>query len=156
MVPALGKNSRWKQFSLDHDQPSVFCVFLVSSFFLLLKCWRQIMRSFFSFSKQWQSKEERISGYYMAYRFMTAALFLSVLVFCTSRSSHPDYWFIYLSHIGFILQTLHLMVSAAVPVQFLLLSQNGKALPELKLKANQIVKDICHQFLQAVLIRCLV
>lgn len=53
----------------------------------------------------------------MAYRLLLAALFLSILVANGVASTKGLYWFIYLTHWGLILQTLQLMVSAAVPIQ---------------------------------------
>lgn len=65
---------------------------------------------------------------YLIYRFVVAALLLSISVFCLSVSQHPNYWFIYLSHNGLILQTIHLGVAAALPVQLLLTPPKGEKL----------------------------
>lgn len=77
---------------------------------------------------QWQSKKCRVSGYYLIYRFVLAALFLLTIVFGLSTSKDPNYWIIYFSHIGLILQTLHLIIAAAVPVQLLLVPAKGDKL----------------------------
>ncbi|KAI9556268.1 hypothetical protein GHT06_018842 [Daphnia sinensis] len=95
MDPAV-KGQCWSlQFGLDHQSPFDFGIF------------------------SWQSKC-RVSGYYLIYRFGAVALLLSITVFCLSTSPHPDYWFIYLSHLGLVLQTVHLGIAAAIPVQLLL------------------------------------
>lgn len=61
-----------------------------------------------------------ISGWYVTYRFLLAAFFLSVLVASGSTSTKPHLWFIYLTHLGFLVQTVHLVVSAALQVELLL------------------------------------
>lgn len=70
-------------------------------------------------------KPGRICGYYVTYRCLTAALFLAILVANGSITTKSTYWFIYLTQLGFVLQTLHMMVSAAVPIQQLLYAQKG-------------------------------
>lgn len=102
MFPAVKLYSLREQLSLSHDNVYDFAVF------------------------SWQSKRNQVSGHYLVYRFVVAALFLAVVTFCGSRSNHPEYWMIYLSHIGLILQTLHLAISAAVPVQLLLLASRNR------------------------------
>ncbi|KZS20165.1 putative Rolling stone [Daphnia magna] len=96
MNPVLKKEPWTLQLGLNHHKPYDFCVF------------------------SWQSEKSKVSGYYLIYRFVVAALLLSISVFCLSVSQHPNYWFIYLSHNGLILQTIHLGVAAALPVQLLL------------------------------------
>lgn len=49
---------------------------------------------------------------------------MSVLVTSGILSRKPDYWFIYLTNLGFLVQSLHLVVSASVPIQLLLQSQS--------------------------------
>ena len=128
MVPTARKNRLCEQLGFNHDQPYDFAVFSVSFYRnYMLNCADQIekKKNLLS-SQQWQqSKRNQVSGPYILYRFLAAALFLSVVVYCGARSNHPEYWLIYLSHIGLILQTLHLTLSAAVPVQLLLLSDRG-------------------------------
>uniref|UniRef100_A0A0P5H5V0 Rost n=1 Tax=Daphnia magna TaxID=35525 RepID=A0A0P5H5V0_9CRUS len=96
MDPALKEQCWSLQLGLDHQNPYDFAIF------------------------PWQSKKCKVSGYYLIYRFVVAALFLSIIVFGLSISKHPNYWIIYFSHVGILLQTLHLIIAAAIPVQLLL------------------------------------
>ena len=75
--------------------------------------------------KKWSDKRpDRVCGYYVTYRWILAAFFLSILVTSGTLSPHPEYWFVYLTDLGFLVQSLHLVVSASVPVQLLLQSQS--------------------------------
>lgn len=129
MFPAIKLHPLREQLSLSHDNVYDFAVFSVSTWSYQVCVTRQRENCAVIFSsnppKQWQSKRHQVSGHYLIYRFTVAALFLSVVTYCGSRSNHPEYWLIYLSHIGLILQTLHLVISAAVPVQLLLLPGRG-------------------------------
>lgn len=69
-----------------------------------------------------------MSGYYLIYRFVVAALFIAIIVFGLSISKHPNSWIIYFSHVGILLQTLHLIIAAAIPVQLLLNPSKGDQL----------------------------
>jgi hypothetical protein len=68
-----------------------------------------------------------VSGYYLMYRLVVATFFLSTIVFGFSVSKYRNYWLIYLSDIGILLQTLHLVIAAAVPVRLLFTHQKGDA-----------------------------
>jgi hypothetical protein len=61
---------------------------------------------------------------------VTAAFFLSVLVANGSISTTPTYFFIYLTNLGFIIQTLHLVVSIAIPIELVLQKANNEAAGE--------------------------
>jgi hypothetical protein len=66
---------------------------------------------------------QKINGYFIFYRFVAAAFFLSVLVANGSISTTPKFFFIYLTNLGFIIQTLHLVVSLAIPIELILLQK---------------------------------
>lgn len=66
-----------------------------------------------------------MSGLYVSYRFFTAGLFLSLLVVRGTTTRSPEHFFIFLTNLGFIIQTLHLVVSAVLPVQHLLNISKG-------------------------------
>lgn len=68
---------------------------------------------------------------------MAAAFFLSVLVADGSISTTPKFFFIYLTNLGFIIQTLHLVVSLAIPIELLLQKSNDETVGE---KTKQIIK----------------
>jgi hypothetical protein len=73
--------------------------------------------------KKWQVNRQKINGYFIFYRFVAAAFFLSVLVANGSISTTPKFFFIYLTNLGFIIQTLHLVVSLAIPIELILLQK---------------------------------
>lgn len=75
---------------------------------------------------KWQSNRSKISGYFILYRFIVAALFLSILVAYGSTTESPSYFFIYMTNLGFIIETLHFVISAFVPIEFLLLKQRER------------------------------
>lgn len=74
---------------------------------------------------QWQRDRVGITGAYVTYRFTAAGLYLGILVAAGTTSNHPSFFFIYLTHLGLILQTAYLILSAALPVQELLNANNG-------------------------------
>ena len=74
--------------------------------------------------KKWTARPQSVCGYFIFYRCVLAALFLAILVTDTTTSSKPQYWFIYLTDLGFLIQTLHLVTSAAVTIQLLLHSKS--------------------------------
>lgn len=100
---------------------------------VLTQIMKQHLKVFF-FS-QWQptgkTNQCAISFYYATYRCLAAALFLSILVASGTTSESPTYWFIYLTDLGFLIQTLHLVTSAAVIVQQLVHYHTGLALKEI-------------------------
>lgn len=67
---------------------------------------------------QWE--RDRVSGGYITYRFVVAGFLFSILVANGSTDTRPELWFIYLTDLGLLTQTLHLVLSAALTVQYLL------------------------------------
>ncbi|KZS09735.1 putative Rolling stone [Daphnia magna] len=102
MKRAIQKEFQKSQFNFQHDKPHDFAIYA------------------------WQADREKISGFFVFYRFLAAAFFLSVLVANGSISETPTYFFIYLTNLGFIIQTLHLVLSAVVPIEILLQKSNDE------------------------------
>lgn len=69
---------------------------------------------------QWERADRVSSGSYITYRFVAAGFLFAILVANGSTESRPDLWFIYLTDLGLLAQTLHLVISAALTVQYLL------------------------------------
>lgn len=126
-MKTIRQEFRKSQFNFKHDKPHDFAIWSVSislSSRLLLMTNSQFKRGFNCFSlKKWQVNRQKINGYFIFYRFVAAAFFLSVLVANGSISTTPKFFFIYLTNLGFIIQTLHLVVSLAIPIELILLQK---------------------------------
>ena len=125
MFTKLRNEFRFSRFGFQHKRPLEFATWTVSSVFVRFLKNRVCI---FCVRMKWQEKNsDQISGYFIIYRCIIAALFLSILVADGSITDHPEYFFIYLTNLGFLLQTLHLVVSAALPIQQVLYFQSGIA-----------------------------
>lgn len=117
----------WSRFGFKYQQPLEFALWSVR---ILINSFVIFHLSVVSICFQWSrnnkpdASSSRVCGYYVSYRCLAAALFIAILVAngCTTTQL-ASYWFIYLTQLGFIIQTLHLMIAAAVPIQLLLRSQ---------------------------------
>lgn len=130
----MGKNPRrvhlepiWFQISPTFGVRPLVCkilIFSINSFVIFC-----VSHEYFLICFQWSrnnkfSSSSRVSGYYVSYRCLAAALFIAILVANGCTTTQASYWLIYLTQLGFIIQTLHLMIAAAVPIQLLLRSQS--------------------------------
>ena len=76
---------------------------------------------------QWDTERDRISALFVAFRLLMAAVSYSILeAVPLLRLNISAYFFIYFTNIGFTLQTLHFVVSAIVPINYLFQAAKGQ------------------------------